>query len=96
MNAKELIPTLVERFPAFRGRWLEYQTLWEGDDSPRSYLVAAEFSGFVLERFECGDGETPRPVEILTSYRRSQLPTSQSAPNLTPSGRFGILPERLQ
>ena len=76
MKPTDLIPTLLDLFPAFRVRWQMHQELWEGDDSPRTYLEAAQFSSFLIDKFECGDNETVQSAfnsldSILTDTRSS-------------------------
>jgi hypothetical protein len=80
MNADELMPTLLDRFPAFRSRWQKHEEMWEGDDSPRSYLDAAEFSRFVIERFESSDDDTlQRVFSCLESMLAGTPPDSDLA-----------------
>jgi hypothetical protein len=80
MKPEELMPTLLDRFPEFRVRWQQHEELWEGDDTPRSYLDAAEFSGFVIERFEICDNESLQSVfDFLESMLVEVPPDSELA-----------------
>jgi hypothetical protein len=79
---------LLDRFPAFRDRWRSYQEVWEGDDSPRTYLDAAQFSDFVIERFECRDNAT---VSSAFNYLESLLTYTPSNSDLAGLIIVGIL-----
>jgi hypothetical protein len=80
MRPDELMPTLLDLFPAFRVRWRRHEDLWEGDDTPRSYLDAAEFSRFVIELLEGGESTTLRSAfDCLESMLSETPPDSELA-----------------